>query len=472
MKCNIPNRKSGMETQEEDVAFRQDMGEKIAKIMKVILRLLKPMVDDLPDPRDQRYITYPKESLYLYGVMMFSMKAESRRDATQFMTTPTMQENLRAVIPGLESVAHNDTLAKYLDRIDPEAIQGTYHALIRKLLRNKEFRRLIRKCTVLVDGSGKGSKDWKYSGRALHRKNQNGEIWLTYVLDAVLVLENGMVLPLCTEFLENSGEEFNKQDCETKAWRRMAPVLHRLVGDGATIIMDGLYASGPVIMQCRKYRWEYIITLKDGSMPSFAEDAHGIMKCDPSCRIETESGGRQQAITWANGVEYMISQNHTSVGLNVVRMEESWVECHPVTGKPAESKTTTYQWISSVHLSKKNAATVCALGRKRWFIENNIKTEKHSGYGYEHYFSLDWDVNKAYYYFMKFGHFINALLMSSDELSDLVLALGGIGRFLKKVKLMFEGSALDKEGIRIALAQPFRLRFNPVSIYLLAAPPP
>jgi hypothetical protein len=291
------------------------------------------------------------------------------------------------------------------------------------------------------------------------------------VLDAVLVLENGMVIPLCTQFLENTGREFDKQDCEIKAWYRMAPKLHKLVGDGATIIMDGLYASGPVIAQCRRYRWEYIITLKDDSMPNFAEEAHRLMKYEPSNGIKTQCGDRQQTITWANSVEYMISKNHYA-GLNVVRMEESWAECHPVTGKPPQHITAAYQWISSTPLSKKNALNICALGRSRWLIENNIKTEKHSGYGYEHYFSLDWDVNKAYYYFMKFGHFINVLLMSSEELSCLVCALGGISKFLEKVKLVFSGFVLDKESIRAAVMQPFRLRFNPVSIYQSIPPPP
>jgi len=251
----------------------------------------------------------------------------------------------------------------------------------------------------------------------------------------------------------------------------MAPKLHKIVGDGATIIMDGLYASGPVIAQCRRYRWEYIITLRDGSMPSFAEEAHSLMEYETSNRIETESDGRQQVITWANTVEYMISTNHY-VELNVVRMEESWTEYRAVTGKPAEAKTATYQWISSTPLSRKNALYICILGRKRWFIENNIKTEKHGGYGYEHYFSLDWDVNKAYYYFMKFGHFINVLLMSCEELSSLVCALGGIGKFLEKVKQVFYGFVLDRESIRAAVMQPFRLRFNPVSVYLSATPPP
>jgi len=471
MKCYIPNRKSGAKTPEEEEAFRQNIANKMAKIIKVMLRLLKPIIDDLPDPRDQERITYTKEELFLYGVMMFSMQAKSRRDANRFMTEPFMQKNFKAIIPGLDAIAHGDTLCDYLELIDPGLIEKTYHIFIKKLFRNKEFQRLAGRCRVLVDGSGKGSKDWKYSDKALHRNTKGGEVWLTYVLDAVLVLENGMVIPLCTEFLENTGNDFDKQDCETKAWQRMAPKLHKLVGDDATIIMDGLYASGPVILLCRKYNWDFIITLKDGSMPSFAEDAHGIMRCEPSNSVVIELDGRRQTIKWANGVEHTISANHTCIKLNVVMMEESWVEYHPVTGKPTEYKKVTYQWISSIPLNRKNAHNICLLGRRRWLIENNFKTEKHGGYGFQHYFSLNWDVNKAYHYFMKFGHFINVLLMSSEELTDFVSALG-IGGFLAKVRLVFSGFVLDANSILEAVAQPFRWRFNPNSIYQRSASSP
>lgn len=470
MNCNLPNRKSETKTPEEEAAFRQRIANSIAKVIKVIWKLLKPLVEELPDPRDQRYIIYPKEALYLYGVMMFVMKTSSRRDATHVMTEPFIQENIRNIIPGLKSIAHNDTLANYIERIDAEIIQKIYHALIKKLLRNKEFRRLTGRLTVLVDGSGKGSKDWEYSDKALHRKNHDGEIWLTYVLEAVLVLENGMVIPLCTEFLENSGAEFDKQDCERKAWYRMAPKLHRLIGSGAMIVMDGLYAVGPVILQCRRYYWDYLITLKDGSMPSFAEDAHGIMKCESSNRVITEMDGRQQVITWANDIEYNISQNNTYIKLNVVRMEESWTEEHPITGKAPEFKVAIYQFISSSPLNRKNAQNICMLARKRWLIESNFNTEKH-GYGFEHYFSLDWDVNKAYHYFMNFGHCINVLLMSSDELVDIVAPLGGISAFLKKVRLVFSGFVLDLTSLRSAVMQSFRLRFCTTDIYSMAAPP-
>jgi hypothetical protein len=222
MKCNLSNRKSEQQTPREEEEYRQRIANRMAKIMKIILNLLRPLIVDVPDYRDQRYVRYTKENLFLYGIMMFSMQMSSRRDANRQMTHPIIQENFSNILPGLNAVPHADTLAKFLKSIgDTEIIQKVYGRLIKKLLRNKEFKRMIRKdiYTVLIDGSGKTSKDWKFDEKAVYRKHANGTTYFCYVLEAVLVLANGMVLPLCTEFLRNeTGEEFVKKDCELKAW--------------------------------------------------------------------------------------------------------------------------------------------------------------------------------------------------------------------------------------------------------------
>ena len=467
MKCNIPNRKDELLTLEEEQEKRQKEAEDTAKILEIIINLLNPLIAQIPDPRDPRYIQYTKENLFLYGITMFCHQMTSRRETNRQMTDAITQKNLSLLMPGLNRVPHADTLAKYLERIgNPHIIQEIHCGLLKKLLRNQSFQRLAGRYIVLVDGTGKDSKDWKFSNKALHRTKDGKTTYLTYVLEAVLVLENGMVFPLCTEFLENvSNEEFDKQDCETKAWKRMAKRLRKIIGKEATIIFDGLYASGPTVLICKKYNWDYMITFKDGSMPALAEDAHGLMRLEKENRLVTDIEGRHIAISWINDVEHKISRNNTYMGLNVVRMEETWTELYPNTGKPPEDKKATYQWISSQALSKENVLEVCRLGRSRWFIENHIKTMKED-YSYEHCFSLNWEVNIAYHYFMNFGFLINIILMSSELLSGLVAMYGGISGFLARLRKIISGIPFDGDRIRDAISKGYRIDFNLKSIYL------
>ncbi|MEW6663288.1 MAG: hypothetical protein ACOY9Y_05410, partial [Bacillota bacterium] len=55
-----------------------------------------------------------------------------------------------------------------------------------------------------------------------------------------------------------------KQDCELKAFHRLAKRLkHQFPKLPLTLLLDGLYANGPVMAVCRKNKWDFMIVLKD-----------------------------------------------------------------------------------------------------------------------------------------------------------------------------------------------------------------
>jgi hypothetical protein len=470
MKSNIPNRISNAQCVEEEMKERQEFTENIAKVIHALDAHLTPLFATLPDPRDQSRITYTKESFMWCGIMMFSMLNSSRRQANLFMTAPIVKSNLEAVIPGY-AAPHGDTLANWLERIDPEVIQGIYCTLIKKLLRSKEFLNLVGDIKILVDGSGKFSRDWKFSEEALHKKTSgqdDEQTYMSYVLNANMVLENGMAIPLITEFLDNSLQpEFSKQDCEIKAWKRLAPKLRKLFGHKKIIIIaDSLYSNEPFSTLCSKYHWEYITSFKNGSMPTVAEEADGLMRAEPTNSLMCHKNGRTQVIQWANGVEKCSSDGHHYSKFNVVKMVESWIDEQPIKGKCPKEINTTYQWLSSYEIHAGNAEDICWDGRNRWLIENCIKTEKHGGYQFEHVFSYDWDTAKAYHYLMNFGHFINIMMLCSEVLLDSIFKLGtSIKRVVEYMRLIFMGSLLIRDSIRAAMAKPFHLRFCTTNYY-------
>jgi len=73
---------------------------------------------------------------------------------------------------------------------------------------------------------------------------------------------------------------------------------------------------------------------------------------------------------------------------------------------------------------------------------------------------------------MNFGHFVNVMIMSSELFDGVVLALGRIGAFLAKMRLVLSCYVLDAKRILAATEQPFRWRLNPVSIYCQVASTP
>ena len=73
-----------------------------------------------------------------------------------------------------------------------------------------------------------------------------------------------------------------KQDCETKAFKRLAERLKvefpRLP---IMVLLDGLYPNGPIIEVCRKMHWDFMIVLKDKSFPSVWGEYEVLKELEP-----------------------------------------------------------------------------------------------------------------------------------------------------------------------------------------------
>lgn len=84
-----------------------------------------------------------------------------------------------------------------------------------------------------------------------------------------------MEIPLMSEILSyTKGDTDNdKQDCELKAFYRLTSRLKATFPAlKIMVLLDGLYAKGPVVEICRKNKWQFMILLKDGALPSVMKE--------------------------------------------------------------------------------------------------------------------------------------------------------------------------------------------------------
>ena len=87
------------------------------------------------------------------------------------------------------------------------------------------------------------------------------------MLEAKIVTEGGLAQSVETEFIENTNR-YTKQDCELKAFYRLVKRLKRQYPQlKICLLLDSLYVADPVFKILDKYKWKYIITFKEGSMP-------------------------------------------------------------------------------------------------------------------------------------------------------------------------------------------------------------
>ena len=318
------------------------------------------------DPRHLSYIDYSNKEML--GTMFYKGIA-----GIESMQSMTYEFNREEVVGNLydffgesrkDYLPHGVTLNEYLERLEPSELQRVQQKQVYEMIRRKSFddARFMKKWLVIVDGTQTYSGSRRLNEGCLERRHRKGteEETVNYhcdVLEAKIVFGESLIVSIVSEFIENDGEdaesqkgmseEKRKQDCETKAFKRLAKKLKEAFPRlGIMILADSLYASEPVMDICRENKWDFIIRYKSGSIPSITEEYEKIP--------EKETAGH---------AEFVNEIDHNGTIVNMVRYWEEKVE-------KGEIVRTEFQWLTNIRVTKKNAEKIASAGRKRWKIEN------------------------------------------------------------------------------------------------------
>ena len=193
------------------------------------------------DPRHPSYITYTNRmmlgTLYYKGIAGIG----SMQEMTEKFNDETVSKNL-SVFMGEKAtgyVPHHVTENEYLERLDPKELEEIKQDLVYHLIRRRCFEdaRYKKKWLVIVDGTQIYCGQRKLNEHCLERccnKGTDKEITLYHrdVLEAKIYFGKKLVASIGSEFIENNGEDRKrqekmsaeeiKQDCETKAFTRLA----------------------------------------------------------------------------------------------------------------------------------------------------------------------------------------------------------------------------------------------------------
>ncbi|MBW2021196.1 MAG: transposase family protein [Deltaproteobacteria bacterium] len=463
----MPNRKSEYRNVEEEQEARQEATTEQVKVFRAKLPVLLKRLSKIKDPRNPKKIKHQHTVLMIYGILTFIFHMSSRRQANREMTRPMFMENLKLLFPELEDLPHNDTLMRLLARIDVGEIESALIELVRKLIRNKKFVRYLvdNRYPIAIDGTQKCVRDMPWAEQCLKREVGKGDDtqmqYYVYVLEANLAFADGMSIPLLSEFLSytQGDTDTNKQDCELKAFKRLAKRLKDNFGHlPLMVLLDGLYPNGPIIELCRKNHWDFMIVLQDKSLKSLWEEYEGLKRFEPDNHFDMNWGNRKQHFEWVNHIDYYYGPNERKKQiLHMVICNETWEE---IARDSAEivTKKSRHVWISDKPLFRNNLHERCNLGaRHRWGIESGILVEKRHGYHYEHIFSYNWNAMKGYHYLMRLGHSINVLAVYSERLVKIVGELGVRG-FIRFIRSTISGPWLDPLEVQKRLAASFQLR--------------
>ena len=382
------------------------------ELCKTIHGFFPNLLDQLRQVEDCRQKSdYTLVEILLAGIMLFVFQQGSRhalnnkRDEKKFRNHYERLFKLR--------LPHLDTVHRVLCRLPDTELEQLKHSLVKTLLEKKvlhKYRLFGRWFVVAVDGSGMMSCTEQHCEHCLHRTSKTGKTTYQHqVLEAKLITANGLAISLATEWIANPEGEYDKQDCERKAFVRLAAQLKQQYPRlPLCLTADGLYPYQGFFDICRDYGWAFILTFQDGNLPTVWEDVQGLLPRTPApCQHERRHHGTTVIDQTFRGLNHLEYGGHTL----------AWLECVEVVTPQKKGKSPQSRFVHLTNLTV-TASTIRELsrtGRLRWKIENEgFNTQKHLGYGLEHkYARVSWQAAKNYYQCLQIGHLLNQLTILS-----------------------------------------------------------
>ncbi len=418
------------------------------------------------DPRNPNLITYPLESILFTGTFMFITQLGARRGIKDWLRDNELVATKMEAWFRVANTPHGDTLNNTYRRLDVAEVREVVCRCVETLIRKKvlyRYRLLGVYYTIAIDGTGVLAFHKRHCPHCLTKTFHKGEILYYHpVLEAKLVMPNGFAFSLMTEFIENVDLSQNKQDCELKAFYRLAKRLKaRFPRLPICLLMDGLYAGGPTFKICADAGWKYLIVLQEDHLPnlhrSFALVAPQLPKQRKHLSLpEAKNEKIEQDYRWAEDLEYLDSQD--------LRHALGLIECQETrTAATGDITPVRYKWVTNFTLTAHNVDRLANQGgRLRWKIENEgFNIQKNSELNLEHAYSEDPVARKVFYLLLQLAcTFFQIMQRSSLLLEAFPDRLRTAKNLAKRILEAWRNLSLNPDGFLSLGAGNFQIRFD------------
>ncbi len=390
----------------------------IKSISNVISSHFPELLNEFNNLTDHRKRSeYSMAELVTGALFMFIFKEKSRLSYDNLKCDDNFRKNVFRHFKF--RLPHPDTSDEVLRHLPPNELEKIKATLVSGLIEQKIFRKfrfLDKYHLIAVDGTGVATFEDKHCEHCLSKTSKNGvTYYFHYVLEAKIITSSGLAISLVSEFIENPSAIYEKQDCEQKAFVRLAAKIKKYFPRLPICILgDGLYPNNTVFGICEKNNWKFIITLKDGCLKTFNKEAELLKATSIKrsvCRAE-KTKNTTLDYSYINDIEYG-------------EKTFSWVECNE-TIVFVSDRSTSYKrfvYITNVTQSIDILITTADSGRLRWKIENEgFNSQKNLGYDLEHKYSrVSYTAMQNYYQLLQIAHMMNQFVEHSKEVVELMM---------------------------------------------------
>ena len=349
------------------------------------------------------------------GLSLFLLKSGSRNQ----MNHDRSEENFTGHYHQMfgHRLPHMDRVNAVLKALPNEKLEQVKMDLMSNLFEQKwlrEYRLLGKYYLVAVDATGVVSFDKPHCEQCLTKKSKNKILtYFHYVLEAKLITSSGFAISLAGEWIENPEGDFDKQDCERKAFVRLADKLKKQYPRlPVCILADGLYPYENAFKICEDKGWKYIFVLQEDSLKTVREELTLTKRRNPVAEWVTVKKGWRitDKYRFQTDIEY-----HKKYILN-------WLQCEETQTKKKQKKTSCFEYVTNIKPNRENVKEIVQGGRLRWKIENEgFNAQKCGDYELEHKFCRkSYNGLKNYYSLLQIAHVINQLVEKGKVITDIL----------------------------------------------------
>ena len=419
---------------------------------------------EIDDSRKKKS-SYELAALLTACLSLFLFKAESRNGFNNLREDLRFKKNYQRLFKW--PMPHMDTVDRVMRHLKTEQIEQLKQRMVQTLLRRKVFhnqRYRNKWFSVAIDGTGVMSFNEQHCEQCLHKTSKKGQTtWMHHVLEARLVTANGFSISLMSEWIENPVDQtYDKQDCERKAFTRLATRLKQAFPRLPILILaDGLYPYEGFFATCKAHNWSYIVTFKEGNLTTIWEEVRERLLFQQKNHhqeqiIKPEQDTEERYYRWVMELTYQGYSLH-------------WLECRETivqTNKKGASEKieSIFTHITDLSLTAQNIVTTSRTGRLRWKIENEgFNSLKNEGYALQHKYSrVSYQATKNYYQLIQIAHLINQLMINSTRFQKVYFSTKNhptLKSLWQNLIAVMKWAELDTDHIQVIATQKIQFRF-------------
>ncbi len=413
------------------------------------------------DFRQSGKIEYSPETLLLLALSQRLSGIKSNNELEEALKSSSeIKSNLARILElPPDEMPSTDCLDYFFEFLSPSELGKVRRWMISALERKKFCKKLMSKDAYLllaVDGVQTFSTKRKIA-HSIQRDHKDADTTFhQYFLEAKIVTPDGLAISLDTEFIENPVSDFNKQDCELNAAKRLLERIRRQHPHFKFLLLgDALYCNSVIMDICVKFGWRHALTFKGEKQYArlFGEIEAELCtdKDQRKNRLCLPLGKKADAkryveLRWCNKLKYQLGKGG--------ERDINYLEGKVFEEKDGIKKQVgVFAYLLSEPVNKYNALRRFKTAKLRWKIENEgFNFQKNNVLNIKHSISSRGHAGQNYYLIAQIAHMIIQLAYFSDMAGHIRRSLTGETDALSQsLKTIFKSLSAVARHIRTEL---------------------